>query len=333
MNKKVVLVDFESFQHLFPHDIRYERDTLAAHGIELVTAKVNNDEEYIAACKDADAILIVFADTNRNVISHLDHCKALVRYGVGYDVIDVDAATDYNIAVCNIPHYCSEEVAVHACALILDSVRRITVDDRHVKAGDWNVQAGYGYSRLSTMTLGILGFGNIARKVAAYMKAFGCRLMAYDPYVPDEVFAQAGVERASKEEICRAADIITVHIPHNKETHHMLDQAAFQSMKDGVIIVNTSRGGLIDQEALCDALDAGKVRAAGLDVLENEPVTDPKARILQYENVTITPHRGAQSQEATDDLIVQVIETAITAVEGTLPENTVNRKALLAKRQ
>lgn len=327
--KKAVLVDKKFFQH----DMKYERETLAAHDIELVVTQVENDDEYIAACKDADAVLIAFADTNRNVISHLNNCKALIRYGVGYEVIDVDAATDYNIAACNIPHYCSEEVAVHACALILDSVRRITVDDRHVKAGDWFVKAGYSYSRLSRMTVGILGFGNIARKVASYLKGFGCRIMAYDPYLPDSVFEQAGVERGSKEDICRAADIITVHIPHNKETHHTVDKAEFEMMKNGVIIINTSRGGLINQEALCDALDSGKVRAAGLDVLEGEPITDPNARIFQYENVTITPHRGAQSIEAGIDLIVQVIQTAITAIEGTIPENAINRKALLAKQQ
>ena len=330
--KKAVLVDGDSFQHLFPHDINYERETLAAHGIELVVTQVNTDEEYIAACQDADAVLIVFANTNRNVISQLKNCKALIRYGVGYDVIDVDAATDYNIAACNIPHYCSEEVAVHACALILDCVRRITIDDRNVKAGKWSEKASYAYSRLSNLVVGTLGFGNIARKVAFYMKAFGCRVMAYDPYLPDTVFEQAGVQRASKEDICRNADIISVHIPYNKETHHTLDQAEFAMMKDGVMIVNTARGGVINQDALCDALDSGKVRAAGLDVLEGEPVTDRNARILQYSNVTITPHRGAQSTEATHDLIVQVIETAITAIEGTLPENAVNRKALLEKK-
>lgn len=327
--RKAVLVD----QKFFQHDMKYERETLAAHNIELIVTQVSNDEEYIAACEDADAVLIAYADTNRNVISHLKNCKALIRYGVGFEVIDVDAATEYGIAACNIPHYCSEEVAVHACALMLDSVRRITLDDRQVKQGNWFNKTGYPYNRLSKMTLGILGFGNIARKVAQYMKGFGCSIMAYDPYLSDQVFAEMGVERASKEDICRKADIISVHIPHNKETHHTLDKAEFDMMKQGVFIVNTSRGGLINQEAMCDALDSGKIRAAGLDVVENEPVTDPTARILQYDNVTITPHRGAQSTEAGIDLIVQVINTAITAIEGQIPDNALNKKALLAKRQ
>ena len=333
MNKKVVLVDFESFQHLFPHDIRYgaghpgrPRDRAGHRPGE----QRRGVHRRLQGCRRHSDRLCRH-QPQRDFSS--GPLQGLVRYGVGYDVIDVDAATDYNIAVCNIPHYCSEEVAVHACALILDSVRRITVDDRHVKAGDWNVQAGYGYSRLSTMTLGILGFGNIARKVAAYMKAFGCRLMAYDPYVPDEVFAQAGVERASKDEICPRGGYH--HRPHPPQ------QGDAPYAGPGRLPVDEGRrhhrqhlpgrsdrpGGPVRRPG------RRKVRAAGLDVLENEPVTDPKARILQYENVTITPHRGAQSQEATDDLIVQVIETAITAVEGTLPENTVNRKALLAKRQ
>ena len=327
--KKAVLVD----KDFFFHDMKFERETLAAHGIEFVTTQVHNDEEYIEACKDADAVMIAYADTNRNVISHLENCKVLVRYGVGFEVIDVEAATDYGIAACNIPHYCSEEVAVHACAHILNAVRQLAVDDREVKAGKWKFSPAYEYRRLSALTIGVLGFGNIARKVAQYLKGFGCKIMAYDPYLPDSVFEDAGVIRGSKEDVCKAADIITVHIPHNKETHHTLDKAEFDIMKNGVIIVNTARGGLINQEALCDAIDAGIVKAAGLDVCEGEPIEDPNARINQYKNVTITPHRGAQSREAGVDLIVQVIQTVITACEGTVPENALNKKALAAKQE
>ena len=325
--KKAVLVD----QKFFQHDMQYERETFAAHGIDFIVTQVENDSEYIAACEDADAVLIAYADTSRNVISQLKNCKVLVRYGVGYDVIDVDAATEYGIAACNIPHYCSEEVAVHTCALILDCVRRITIDNQHTKSGDWFIAPSYEYNRLSKMTVGILGFGNIARKVASYMKGFGCRLVAYDPYLPDDVFLQMGVERLRKEDVCQIADIITIHIPYNKETHHTLDKADFDRMKKGVMIINTSRGGLINQAALCDALDAGIVRAAGLDVLEGEPITDPTSRIFQYENVTITPHRAAQSVEAIKDLIAQVVQTAIVAIEGEIPPNAVNRKALIAR--
>ena len=247
--------------------------------------------------------MIFFPPTNLNLISQLNNFLPLIHYGLRYDVIDVDSATDYYIAACNIPHYCSEEVAVHASALILDCVRRITIDDRNVKAGKWSEKASYAYSRLSNLVVGTLGFGNIARKVASYMKAFGCRVMAYDPYLPDTVFEQAGVQRASKEDICRNADIISVHIPYNKETHHTLDQAEFAMMKDGVMIVNTARGGVINPDALCDALDSGKGRAAGLGVLEGEPVTDRHARNLQYGHVTINPHRVAQRTEAHPYLI------------------------------
>lgn len=324
---KAVLVD-KSF---FFHDMKYERETLAAHGIEFVTTQVHNDEEYIAACEDADVVLICYADTNRNVISHLKNCKALIRYGVGYEVIDVEAATEYGIAACNIPHYCTEEVAVHNMAHILNALRQITADDRVVKSGKWKFSPAYEYRRLSQLTLGIICFGKISRLLATYMKPLGCNIMAFDPYLDDSVFEQYGVVRATKQEICQQCDIITVQGPLNKETYHTLDKKEFNMMKKGVIIVNTARGGLINSEALCDALDAGIVKAASLDVCEGEPIEDANNRINQYKQVTVTPHRGAQSREAGVDLIIQVIQTAIVACEGTIPENAVNRKELLAK--
>ncbi len=326
--KKAVLVDSK----FVTHNMKYERETLAAHGIDFVITQVENDEDYIEKCKDADAVLIAFADTNRNVISHLEKCKVLVRYGVGYEVIDVDAATDYNIAACNIPHYCTEEVAVHNVGLILDALRQYTLDDREIKKGNWFLKNGYGYRRLSQLKVGIFCFGKISRLIATYMKVFGCEVMACDPYVSEEVFEQYGVKRVTKEELCREADIITLQGPLTKETYHAFDKEQFDMMRKGVIVVNTARGGLINTDALCDAIDAGIVKAAGLDVVEHEPITDVNARILKYNNVTITPHKGAQSAEAGVNLILQIIDTVIVALDkGEIPENAVNRKELLAK--
>lgn len=325
---KAVIVDGKYFKH----DMKYERETLAAHGIELVVTQVNNDEEYIEACKDADAVLICYADTNRNVISHLKKAKLLIRYGVGFEVIDVKAATDYGIAVCNVPHYCTEEVAVQAVALFMACLRQTTLNNKMVHQGEWLHKKNWPYKRLSNLTIGVIGFGKISKQICKYLSVFGCKLMAYDPFLDDAVFAENGVIRATKEELCSTCDAIIVQLPLNEGTFHILDKAEFDLMKKGVYIVNTGRGGLINTEALCDAIDNGTVAAAGLDVVEGEPLTDPNARILQYDCVTLCPHHGAQSDAAGVDLILQVIDTVIKVLEGDLPYNVLNRAELLAKK-
>jgi D-3-phosphoglycerate dehydrogenase len=308
-----------------------EKKMFAEHGIELVTTDIENEEDYVAKCKDADAILIVFAQTPKNVIDRLEKCKVMVRYGVGYDVIDVDACTKKGIAVCNIPDYCAEEVAAHAAALALDCLRKITIYDRTIHAGKWNGNAGYPISRLSSLTFGLCGFGNIARTAAKFMKGFGFNMIAYDPYLGDDVFAAQGVKKVDLEELCKTSDIISVHVPLSKETNHLIAKPQFDMMKKGVIIINTSRGGLVCQEDLLDAVDAGIVKAAGLDVLETEPITDPNERILKYDNIILTPHAAAQGVEAIGDLRVKVVETAVKVIKGELPFNVINKKELQAK--
>lgn len=325
---KAVIIE----EQYFMRDLTYERETLAAHGIELVVTRVNNDEEYIEACKDAEAVIICFADTNRNVISHLKKTKVLVRYGVGFDVIDLEAASEYGIAACNIPHYCTEEVAVQAIALLLACVRQTSLNNKMVHQGEWLHKKNWPYKRLSNLTIGVIGFGKISKKICKYLSVFGCKLMAYDPFLDDAVFAENGVIRATKEALCSTCDAIIVQLPLNDGTFHILDKAEFDLMKKGVYIVNTGRGGLVNTEALCDAIDNGTVAAAGLDVVEGEPLTDPNARILQYDCVTICPHHGAKSDAARENLIIQVIDTIIKVLEGELPSNVLNRAELLAKK-
>ena len=329
MGYKVVYVDKE----LYPRDISDEQKRFAEHGVEYIDTQVKGDEDFIEKCKDADAITICYADVNANVLAHLPKTKIIVRTGVGYDMIDVNAATENNIVVCNVPHYCSEEVATQAVGHILNLVRRIGYENRLVHEGKWTVQRqGFPYARLSVQTVGLIGFGAIGRTVAGYMKAFGCKVMAYDPFLPYSVFENAGVIRGTLEEVCREATIFSVHVPYSKDTHHLLGKEQFDMMKDGVYIVNTSRGGLIDQAALCDALDSGKVRAAGLDVLEEEPPEEATKKILDYENVFISPHSGAQGPEAQADLFKQVVDTVLEGLDGSIPKTAVNGKAIAAKR-
>ena len=321
---KAVMVDQRFFK-----DYSMEQELCAKHGIELVLTDVKDEADYIEKCRDADAILIVYSPTPKSVIDKLEKCKVMVRYGVGFDVIDVEAATAKGIAVCNIPDYCAEEVAAHTAALALDCLRKITYLNSTVHNGEWVAGAGYPIRRLSSMTYGICGFGNIARTAAKFMKNFGFNIIAYDPYVGEEAFEKLGVKKVELDELCRESDLISVHVPLNKSTFHLIAKEQFAMMKKGVIIINTARGGLVCQEDLLDAIDAGIVKAAGLDVLETEPITDPNERILKYDNVIITPHSAAQGVEAIGDLRRKVVEVAAAVLEGELPFNVVNKKDLL----
>jgi D-3-phosphoglycerate dehydrogenase len=314
-------------------DSTKEKEAFAKEGITFVDVNVQNDEELLAHCKDADAVLVMLYKFPRQIVEQLEKCKVIVRYGIGYDNVDVEACSEKGIAVCNIPDYCFEEVAGHAAALALDCLRQVTLRDRHIRKGEWLFGGAgkYQVRRFSTLTYGLCGFGHIARQTAQYMKGFGFDMIAYDPYLADEVFEQNGVRKVSMEELCKTADIISVHVPLSAETRYLINKDKFAMMKKGVIIVNTSRGPLINQSDLLDAMDAGIVKAAGLDVLETEPLTDLNDRIFQYENVVLTPHFAFHSEESFEELRDKVIASAVTVLRGEIPKNAVNKKALTGK--
>ena len=320
---KVVIVDG------YHQDYSREIELYRQNGVELVAEHVGSDEECIEKCKDADGLIVMMRKIGRNVIEKLDHCKMMIRHGVGFDNFDVEAATEKGIAVCNVPRASTEEVATQAVALALDCVRQITYNDRLSRAGKQGDQVGLNVRRLSGQTFGLCGFGGIARAVAVRMRGFGCKIIAYDPYVDDAVFAEMGVERVTMEQLCRRADILSVHIPMSDATYHTIAKPQFDMMKKGVIFVNTARGGVVSQSDLCDALDAGIVKAAGLDVLETEPIIKyPNERILGYEQVVITPHCGGAGLEANMDMRACVFETPLKILRGEAVDNIVNKQAL-----
>ena len=257
----------------------------------------------------------------------------IVRYGVGYDVVDVDACSKAGIVVCNVPDAGTFEVAGHAFALALNCVRKITYYDRYIRSGHWHPGDGYTIHRYSEYTYGFCGFGNIARATAKYAANLNCRLIACDPYIKDDIFEQAGVKRVGFDELLAQSDIISVHALLCEETYHMFSKEQFGKMKPGMIIVNTARGGVIDQEALMDALDAGIVAAAGLDVNEYEPLTDLNNRLFQYDSVVITPHSATESEEYFKTLQERAARTAIAVLKGELPRNVINRDAILQMRK
>lgn len=324
--KKAVVVDGNSYSGC---DYSVERELLSAAGIELFVENCVTEEEIMEKTRDADAVFGIYAKFTKRVIDNFTKCKVMVRYGIGYDTIDVPAATARGIAVCNIPDYCIPEVATHAIALYLAVERKIVLFNESTHRGEFNAAYGYPIHRLSCVTFGLVGFGNIAREAAKYAKVFGMRVVAYDPYLPDAVFAENGAEKMELDELLGIADAISVHVPLSKETFHLINKESFAKMKDGVVVINTSRGALISEEDLIDAVKSGKVKAAGLDVTESEPIRDPNHPLLQMENIILTPHAAYNSAEAFVELEQKAAKSAIAVLEGEIPFNTVNKKDIL----
>lgn len=246
------------------------------------------------------AMIVQWAPVTSVVIEALEDCKVISRLGIGLDMIDLEAANAAGIKVLNVPHYCTEEVATHAMSLILALNRRLTMFDRELRSGVWNAAPhAKSIKKLSESTLGLFGMGRIGSIVARAFSAFGGRVIAADPVHQDD-----GIERVPLTQLSMEADFISVHAPLLPETHHALDAAFFSSCKRAPIIVNTSRGAIIDNDALARALYEGEVSAAGIDVFEQEPL-DQTHPLLQAPNTLFTPHAAWCSMEALPELQAQ----------------------------
>lgn len=326
---KVVLVDNKP---VYSMNIELQRKVCQEYGMEYVALNCASEAEVIDNCKDADAILDIYTKMTPQIINALDKCKVMVRFGIGYDVIDVEACTKKGIFVCNVPDYCIEEVATHTVALILDVCRKVTYYNDEVRKGKWVAASGYPMHRLSKQTVGFLGFGNIARQAAHYMSAFGGRLIAYDPFLPDEVFAQNHAEKVTLDQLLTQADIISLHTPLFDSTYHIINKESIAKMKDGVLLVNTSRGPLICEEDLLAAIDSGKVAAAGLDVVESEPLTQPNHPLFRSGRVVVSPHAAFSTVDSNAELLEKVALTACQVLKqdfnDALVRRIVNRKEL-----
>ena len=329
---KAVFIDYDP---LYGYNPEIQREICEKNGIEYVAVNCKTEDEIIEACKDADAVLDIFLQITPRVIESLDHCKVLVRFGIGYNEIDVEAATKKGIFVCNIPDYCIEEVATHAVALILAISRKIEYYHELARQGQWYPAKGYTMHRLSTQTVGFIGFGNIARKAAHYMSAFGCRLIAYDPFLDKEVFAANNAEGMDLDSLLAQADIISLHAPLFDDTYHIINKETIKKMKDGAMVVNTSRGPLICEDDLLEAIQSGKLAAAGLDVTEFEPITEPNYRLFSSDRIVVTPHAAFLTAESRIELTQKVALTACNILNGVFDDSTVrrivNRKALSDK--
>ena len=306
--------------------------TIADAGGRLVMAEARDQAALIAAARDADIIINAGARFSAPVIEALEHCRLIIQSSVGYDAIDVPAATARGIMIANLPDYCIEEVAEHALTLMLACARRLFVMDRLVRDGTWNRgprgaihEAVTPVQRLSASTFGIVGLGHIGRLVARKGGGVGWRILAADPYVQPEVATEHGVELVELDDLLRQADYVTLHVLLTPETRHLIGARELALMKPGAFLVNTCRGPVVDEAALIEALRSGHLAGAGLDVFEQEPLAeDSPLRTLP--NVILTPHLAVYSEQAMANWRRQPIEEAARVLRGQWPRGLVNRE-------
>ena len=324
---RVVNVDCDRPQKEKDRLYAAERKAVEDLGGELVLLSAQTEEEIIRACAGARIILTegLFTPISRRVLEALPDCWAVGRYGIGVDNIDVEAATDCGIVVFNVADYCVEEVADHAAALVVASARRVVILDRHVRAGGWDKPPlEHPLRRISSLTLGLVGFGNIGRHMVPRLGGFGMRILATDPYVDPRLAAEAGVELTSLEQVLRESDLVSLHTFLSAGTRHLIGAPELSLMKPSAFLVNTSRGGVVDEEALIKALKERRIGGAALDVTEEEPLgADSPLRNL--DNVVLTPHQGSSSVESGEDLRRGVTEALSSMIQGYWPPFPFNR--------
>ncbi|MFL4977724.1 MAG: C-terminal binding protein, partial [Xanthobacteraceae bacterium] len=285
---------------------------------ELRMAKSASVDDILAVARDADAVLVTYAKLPGELLRQLKRCKAIGRFGLGVDNIDVPAAREMGITVTYVPDYCLQEVSDHAMALLLALARKIPLSNQLVQAGRWDMPAVVPIYRLEGRVLGLLGFGNIPRKLVPKAKAFGLRVITHDPYVGPDLLKSLDVENVSLDELLQRSDFISVHAPLTPQTHGLVNADAFAKMKKGVLIVNTARGPLIDEQALVQALDSGQVGGAALDVLATEPPARDSP-LLGRDNVILTPHTGFYSVDALNELQTKCASDVARVLSGEQP--------------
>ncbi len=294
--------------------------------IERADVRVGEPEDsMIAKVGDADALILgAGGPLTRRVMEAAANLKIVARHGIGLDNVDLEAATDLGIPVTYCRHTGEEvSVAEHTVALILACARRLPEADRAVREGRWHDRVRLVGLELRGKTLGVVGLGAIGREVARIMRnGFGMRVLAYDPYVPDEVFRQLGVERVDLDTLLGESDVVTVHVPLTRETRGLLSAERIRRLKPGAIVVNTSRGAVVDEAALCEALREGRVLYAGLDVFEREPPAG--SPLLELPNVVLTPHVAAFTREALHRMDMANAEDLVRFFRGERPLRLAN---------
>jgi D-3-phosphoglycerate dehydrogenase len=307
---------------ILPHgypSVAIEREVVQGAGGELVDGDTFPDEPAaLRAAEEADAVIVRWTKVTPEVIARLKRCRIIVRYGIGYDNVDYASALAAGIMIGHCPTYCVDEVATHTLALLLACVRDIVNTHIKVAGGGWTDNPSARQWRMAGRTLGLIGLGNIGRCMATKLRGWGLRVLATDPFVEPEQAVAVGAQLVEFRTLCREANYICVHAPLLPETHHLVGREALAAMKEGVILVNTARGPLLDEAALLEALDAGKVAAAGLDVFEREPLAQDSP-LRSHPRLVLSDHAAWYSENSLAELKRSVAEDAVRVCTGRLP--------------
>jgi D-3-phosphoglycerate dehydrogenase len=313
MPRPLIAVTDSPFPSLDP-----AKAALARIDPELRVANSASADDILAVARDADAILVTYAKLPGDLLRQLRRCKAIGRFGLGVDNIDIAAAAELGITVTYVPDYCIQEVSDHAMALLLALARKVPQSNALVQTGRWDMPAVVPIHRLAGRVLGLVSFGNIPRALAPKAKAFGLRVVAYDPYVPQHALAAAGVESMSFDRLLEISDFVSIHAPLLPATRGLFNAEVFRKMKQGACLINTARGPLVDEDALLAALDSGRLAGAALDVVAVEPL--PKeSRLIGRDNVVLTPHTGFYSVEALNELQTKCAADVARVLSGEKP--------------
>ncbi|WP_114856044.1 C-terminal binding protein [Brachybacterium sp. YJGR34] len=304
-----------------------EQAVADATGAQLVREQALTEEEVIAAAQGADALVVQYAPITRAVLEALPTVRAVGRYGVGVDTVDVKAATALGVAVCNVPDYGTEDVSDHAVALAASLSRGIVELDRSLRAGTYSLAPVKPLHRMSTRTFGVIGLGRIGSATARKARALGFTVHGSDPMIAPGTTTADGIAVRTLEEVLAGSDVLSVHVPLTEQTHHLLNAGTIAQMRPGSLLINTSRGGVVDTAAVVDALETGHLRGAGLDVFETEPLP-ADSPLRQCPTAVLTPHASWYSEESETELKRRVVENLVEVLAGRTPRNILNPEVL-----
>lgn len=321
--KKVVIADYDF------GDSETEQEIIENAGFQLVAVQAKSESELIEHVRDCHAVISQYARVGRDAINAMQRCQVIARYGIGVDIIDVEAATAKQIQVTNVQDYCTEEVADHAIALLLCLARRIIDYNNATHEGEWKWQSGRPIFRVRGKTMGIVSFGRIGRAIAERGEALGLQVVAYDPFVDVAVFRAADVESVDREEIFRRSDFLMMQVPMTAETWHFAGEKELRSMPRNGILINTGRAQTVDNAALLKLLEEGHLAGAGLDDIEEEPAKQknwsPRGNpLFALSNVIITPHAAYYSEESIQLARKTAAEEVVRVLQGQRPRFAVN---------
>ena len=308
----------------FP-DLSVENEILTRNNLSLLGKQCKTESELMELVADANAVLTQFARISEKVIGAMKHARAIVRYGIGVDNVNLEAARARGIPVCNVPGYCIDEVADQTLAFILASTRQVVPNSTHLTQGKWGLPVPIAsMNALRDLTVGVVGFGRIGREVVRRLVGFRCRVLVFDPLIAPDQINNASVEGAkSFEQLLTRCDVITLHCPSTPQTRRMFNAEAFKKLKYGALLINVARGDLIESQALVSALQSGQLAGAALDVFDPEPIpTDHPIRKMP--NVILSAHIASVSPSAAKTLRETAANLAVKAIRGENLPNVVN---------